>query len=458
MAATRTLSTSLQSLARLLPSADLATMSDAELVGRFVQDRDEAAFTLLVRRYGGIVLGVCRSVLRHEQDAEDAFQATFLVLARDAARVRRTGAVGGWLHGVAHNVARKARTTRLRRGVKEREAAERMCRDKRDGDPHDLRELVDAELSALPDRYRTPIVLCDLRGLTTSQAASEVGCPAKTLGTRLARARTLLAARLTRRGVSLPAAALTTLLTAEAATAVPATLLDSSLRAAAGSAQVSPGIVHLTHGVSTIMPFKTLKVAALVACSSVVLVGLSAGPVRNVVGAAHGNRASASPGSPESGEHSQRAHSHNPFHVIHQFLYELVVGPADRADAAAPAEADDKDAPTLKGVWVKKEGELKIDFSAKGVMKLYPHGENEVIVIVFDYTCDKDGLVKAKVTGFEGKDEVKKIIAEKLPVGTAFEFQWKAKGDAASVGEVKDEKGKADLLKSHLEGEFEAKK
>src|SRR5262245_52377205 len=101
MTATRPLSASLQHIGLVLTADDLADLSDAELVGRFAERSDEAAFTALVRRYGGIVFGVCRRVLRHEQDAEDAFQAAFLVFARSAASVRRAGAVGNWLFGVA---------------------------------------------------------------------------------------------------------------------------------------------------------------------------------------------------------------------------------------------------------------------------------------------------------------------------------------------------------------------
>src|SRR5437763_1102735 len=108
MTAPQLLSASLQHLGRVLRAADCASCSDSELIRRFVEQRDEGAFTALVRRHGSVVLGVCRRVLRHEQDAEDAFQATFLVLARKAASVRRPATVGSWLYGVAWNVARKA--------------------------------------------------------------------------------------------------------------------------------------------------------------------------------------------------------------------------------------------------------------------------------------------------------------------------------------------------------------
>src|SRR5581483_10751667 len=164
---------------RLLLAGDLADLSDAELVGRFVERRDEAAFTALVRRHGLLVLGVCRRVLRHEQDAEDAFQATFLVLARDAASVGRPGAIGNWLYGVAYNVARKAKSVRARRAMKEQEAAPRPQPQTPADSPDDLREVIDGELHALPEKYRAPLVLCDLMGLTTGDAAAEVGCPPK---------------------------------------------------------------------------------------------------------------------------------------------------------------------------------------------------------------------------------------------------------------------------------------
>jgi RNA polymerase sigma factor (sigma-70 family) len=168
------LSASLRQLGQVLLAGDAAALTDAELVGRFVDWRDEVAFAALVRRYGTVVFGVCRRVLRHEQDAEDAFQATFLVFSRNAARVRRAGAVGNWLYGVAVNVARKAKATRHRRSLKEQEAAAQARSDTMPVVPDDLREILDAELKALPDKYRTPVVMCDLMGLTTHEAATEV--------------------------------------------------------------------------------------------------------------------------------------------------------------------------------------------------------------------------------------------------------------------------------------------
>src|SRR5687768_6096225 len=142
MSATRSLSSTLQHVGRTLRAEEFAETGDAELVARFARDRDEAAFTALVRRHGGLVLGVCQRVLRHHQDAEDAFQATFLVFVRKADRVGRAGAVGNWLYGVAFNVARKAKAMRQKREARERAAAQRAQADQQHP-VDDLREILD---------------------------------------------------------------------------------------------------------------------------------------------------------------------------------------------------------------------------------------------------------------------------------------------------------------------------
>jgi len=464
MTATRSLSTTLQHLRRILIADELAGLSDAELVGRFAERRDEAAFTALVRRYGPVVLAVCRRVLRHEQDAEDAFQATFLILARDAASVRRAGAVGNWLYGVAHNVARKARAARHRREVKEREAAARPRPEPRTGAADDLREVLDAELHALPDKYRTPIVLCDLRGLTAREAAAEVGCPAKTLGTRLSRGRSLLARRLARRGVALPAAGLAAILPATAA-AVPPALVGSTVQAATGfaagpAAAASPAVLALTEGVSNVMLLTTLKYAAVLACGFLVLAGLMHGPLRPVV------QASLAPASP-TGKDAPAAKRARPFdfadhiHLLIKHLDRMLAGVGLGSgevpvSAAADDKKDEKAKPALSGVWQRKDGELKFDFTEKGVARIFPHG-SDVIVIVCKYAVEKDGLVKLTVTGIEGtKEEAKEKVKEKLPIDTEFSFTWKAKDDAATLDELKGEK--VEIFKSLMEGDYGKKK
>jgi hypothetical protein len=126
--------------------------------------------------------------------------------------------------------------------------------------------------------------------------------------------------------------------------------------------------------------------------------------------------------------------------------------------AARPASADDKkgNKPTLSGTWGKKDGELKIEFGDKGVMKIAPHGDSAPCVVVCDYTVAKDGLVKVKVTGHEGKEEVKKKLAEHVPMGLKFSFKWTVKGEAARLDNVAG--GDVETLKSHLEGDFEQKR
>src|SRR5262249_33813498 len=153
---------------------------------------------------GPMVLGVCRRVLRHEADAEDAFQATFLVLVRKASSVRPRGMVGNWLYGVAHNTARDGKAMNLRRRQKEREVGT-MPKQAPPEAWGELQARLDLELAALPEQSRAPIVLCDLEGKTLREAARQLGWPQGTVATRLTRGRALLARRLARSGLSLSA-------------------------------------------------------------------------------------------------------------------------------------------------------------------------------------------------------------------------------------------------------------
>src|SRR5437868_5839550 len=174
-------------------------LSDGQLLDRFTQDRDEAAFAALVRRHGPLVWGVCRRVLRSHHDAEDAFQATFLVLARKAASIASRGLLANWLYGVAYNTAIKARSLAARRKAREKQVTEMPEPEPARHDPwHDLQPLLDQELSRLPDKYRAPVVLCDLGGKTRKEAARLLGCPEGTVAGRLARGRVMLARRLAR--------------------------------------------------------------------------------------------------------------------------------------------------------------------------------------------------------------------------------------------------------------------
>jgi RNA polymerase sigma factor (sigma-70 family) len=179
----------------------------------------------LVHRHAPMVWGVCRRVLRDPHDAEDAFQATFLVLVRRAAAIAEPDLVGNWLYGVAHQTARKARSTRARRWARETTGTDLPDTPAAAPAPaDDLRAVLDRELSRLPAKYRAAVVLCDLEGRTRAEAARQLGVPPGTVAARVARGRARLAARLARRGVTVPAAALAAVLTRDAAGA-PAVLV-----------------------------------------------------------------------------------------------------------------------------------------------------------------------------------------------------------------------------------------
>jgi RNA polymerase sigma factor (sigma-70 family) len=214
---------------------DGTALTDSRLVRRFVEHNDQAAFAALVRRHGPMVWGVCRRILASHHDAEDAFQATFIVLARKAAAIRPPEMLVNWLYGVAHKTALKARSLAARRAARELAMSKEIPEplDCKQDIWSDLRPLLDQELSRLPDKYRAPLLLCDLEGKTRHEAARQLGWPEGTVAGRLARARSLLAKRLTRRGLTLSAVALTNALVHNAASAaVPPSVLAVATKVA----------------------------------------------------------------------------------------------------------------------------------------------------------------------------------------------------------------------------------
>lgn len=182
-------------------------LSDAQLLDRFTRDKDEAAFAALVRRHGPMVLGVCQRLLHHAQDAEDAFQATFMVLVRKARSLKQPESLAPWLYGVAFRTAQHARGRDARRSRHEREAASMPAvNSDPDSFAQDLRQLLDEELHRLPEKYRAPLVLCYLEGKTNAEAAQLLGWPTGSMSSRLARGRQMLRDRLAGRLRALPAA------------------------------------------------------------------------------------------------------------------------------------------------------------------------------------------------------------------------------------------------------------
>jgi RNA polymerase sigma factor (sigma-70 family) len=258
-----------------------AALSDAHLLDAFVRHREPAALELLVRRHAPMVWGVCRRVLDDHHDAEDAFQATFLVLVRRAASIAAGDLLANWLYGVAHRTALKARATLARRKGREKQvhdmpepaATERNLWD-------DVRPHVDRELDRLPSRYRAVVVLCDLEGKTRTEAAGQLGLPEGTVASRLARARGMLAKRLARCGVGVTGVTLATVLAPQALAGAPAILVSGTIKAAAlyaagpaaAAGAISANIVALTEGVLKAMLLSKIKTVA-----SVLLVGACLG-------------------------------------------------------------------------------------------------------------------------------------------------------------------------------------
>jgi RNA polymerase sigma factor (sigma-70 family) len=223
---------------RKLAGEGLAAAPDGQLLERFAGQRDEAAFTALLKRHGPMVLSVCRGILRNYHDAEDAFQATFLVLARKADTIRRRQSVSSWLHEVAYHVAVKARARAARREPEDHRPEATTA-----GDPvldltlRDVQRVVHEELRRLPEKYRAPLVLCYLEARTQDEAARQLGCTAAALHGRLHRGRERLRARLARRGLTLGTGLLPALLSPDGAeAAVPAALLAATGKAVAGGA------------------------------------------------------------------------------------------------------------------------------------------------------------------------------------------------------------------------------
>jgi RNA polymerase sigma factor (sigma-70 family) len=280
--ATSQVSEVIQYLRRTVLLPDRAAMTDGQLLSRFLEGRDEDAFAALVQRHGPMVWGVCRRLLPNHQDAEDAFQATFLVLVRKAATVRPRDMVANWLYGVADMTAHRGKVAAAKARRRERQfvnmpepavAEPDLCTD--------LRPLLDQELTRLPDLYRVVVVLCDLEGKTRKETARQLGLPEGTVASRLARARAMLAKRLARHGLAVSGLALAAVLSKQAASAcVPPSVVASTIKAASllAAGQTAVGIISvkvaaLTEGVVKTMFLTKLKIATAVLLVAVAAAG-----------------------------------------------------------------------------------------------------------------------------------------------------------------------------------------
>src|SRR5438093_7143421 len=275
-----------QQIRYLAEGGRASPLTDQQLLERFLARKDEAAFAALVRRHGPMILSLCRRVLHHVQDAEDVFQATFLLLARKAASIRKQESVGSWLYGVAYRLAMKAKTDAAKRHIRpaiHRFAfAGRARSDKSSEVPDPLSEItwrevctaLDEELARLPHRCRAPLVLCYLESKTQDEALQQLGWSKSTFRRRLEEGRTKLCSRLTRRGITLSAGLWATLLSGEGASAaLPAALIQTTVNGAisfvAGKiagAVVSPNV--------TLLAKEALKTAVIHKMKSIALLGI----------------------------------------------------------------------------------------------------------------------------------------------------------------------------------------
>jgi RNA polymerase sigma factor (sigma-70 family) len=269
-------------LSTVFETGATGALSDEHLLDRFTTEKGpaaELAFAVLVERHGPMVLRVCRNVLRDPEDAEDAFQATFLVLARRAGAIRGRASTGSWLYGVALRVSSDARKAAARRRAHERGGAAMRARTVDHSDADDVGPLLHDLVGKLPEKYRAPIVLCYFEGLTHEAVARQLGWPIGTVQGRLARARDLLRSRLIRRGMTPAAGALATALAPPSASAVvvPHALARATVRGAiefaaengiaAGTVSAAAGT--LAKGALVAMLLNKLRFAAVVAAAGV---------------------------------------------------------------------------------------------------------------------------------------------------------------------------------------------
>ena len=272
----------LRPLQTLFSVGSVGGMTDGQLLEEFLSRREEgaeAAFAALVALHGPMVWNVCQSVLPDAHAAEDAFQATFLILVRKAGSIRHRDTLGAWLYGVARRVAVRAKRDATRRQRHEGQGTKMEAASRAAGDPsrREQLEVLHQELDRLPEKYRTAVILCHLEGRTHAEAARLLKCPTGTVSVRVARARELLRGRLTRRGLALPAALAGMALLPEAAraAAIPSGLAESTIKAAmrvAAGKTTAAGLVPVAVAQLTEGVIKTMFMTKLAVTASGVLV------------------------------------------------------------------------------------------------------------------------------------------------------------------------------------------
>lgn len=274
----------LREIETLFGRGTMDSWTDSQLLEEFLgrDDQSEAAFRVLIHRHGPMVLGVCRRVLGDEHAAEDAFQATFLVLVKKAATLRDRGLLTNWLYGVALRVSNRERARGQRRRVIERDAAEQAPRPADDSDAGELRGLIDEEIRRLPERYRLPLLLCHIEGLRHDEVAQRLGCPVGTVESRLSRARERLRSRLARRGLAPMGSLIGKMLVPPGSGRVSSSLVDSTLGAAsqtAGAETTALAVLDRAFRAVADVPLGVgIATTGVVLCAAIAVVGLGLFP------------------------------------------------------------------------------------------------------------------------------------------------------------------------------------
>jgi RNA polymerase sigma factor (sigma-70 family) len=376
--ANESLNRALRHICRLAAVQTARELADHELLKRFVGEKDEAAFAVLVERHGRMILGVCRRALGSAHDAEDACQTTFLVLAQKASSIRKTTSLPSWLHGVASRVAANLKRERLRRCRRDHESHRPPIPDPAaEVSWREVQTALDEELERLPERWRAPLILCHLEGRTRDEAAQQLGLTVPCLHGRLVRGRNALCKALTRRGIALSAALLATAVGQGVSRAAlsPALVLDTAKAAvllsggrALDTGLVSTEILSLAQEVIRNMFLTKLKVgAAALLCAGLLLTAL--GSSLASVGAEQQTKAPPAQQFPGAARQASEEHA-------------AVVPPA-----SPPA---DKDRAAMVGTWESTE-----TVTRRIGDKVFPPEELKVRWVVTD-----DKFIRASSDGF----------------------------------------------------------
>jgi RNA polymerase sigma factor (sigma-70 family) len=425
------LRTLLRQLQRARARPEAGGLTDGQLLERFVLERQEAAFEALVWRHGPMVFNVCRRVLGAVPDAEDAFQATFLVLVRRAPAIRDREAVASWLYKVAYRVALRARATAAKAPARVPAPEELPARGAGDEVAwRDLRPVLDDEIGRLPEKYRRAVVLCYLSGQTTEEAARQLGCARGTVLSRLAWARERLRGRLVRRGVTLSAAGLAAFLTRDAASAsVSSALVSSTVEAAswyAAGKAATPGVpsgraVYLTEGVLHAMFLNKVKLALLFAL------------VLAVLGAGLGlwNRPAATA---ESSEHRREEAARTR------------TKSADEPAAPAPAATVTQTVQRPLGTWERAFGPYQFTLHieedhlyGKVTFVDSKSGKKITVVLDGDYGVTRDSLLYGVITGVDVPEggELEDVEDMGEYSDQPFSFRYRLDGNTLTLKDVK---------------------